>query len=192
MDHKATLSDLQREFDTTSAKPPEASSPPRIPAPVPIAHEPNVSSSPEINEIAKALAAAQAEMGHAKKGNENLHFKSRYADLAAVWDAIDDKLAKNGIAVSQFPSASGNLVTVETRFMHTSGQWLTSRLTLLCADTRPQTIGSGITYARRYALSAMAGIAPDDDDGNAASGRAEQQRPPAKRTISNAGDKPPF
>lgn len=135
-------------------------------------------------QFAAALAAAQGEMEGASKDNVNPHFKSRYADLASVWDACRAPLSKNGIAVIQPPCAQGPTVTVTTLLAHKSGEYIQSDLTMTAQQNTPQGIGSCITYARRYALQSMVGIAPEDDDGNAASqtnGHAQATRPqPAK------------
>lgn len=120
-------------------------------------------------QFAAALAAAQGEIEGAAKGAINPHFKNRYADLAAVWDACRAPLSKHGIAVLQPPCATGPSVTVTTLMVHKSGEWIESDLTMTAGQNTPQGIGSCITYARRYALQAMVGIAPEDDDGNAAS-----------------------
>lgn len=139
-------------------------------------------TSAEIGELAKALAAAQGEMTAASKDASNPHFKSRYATLASVWDAIRGPLSRNGLSVSQVletPDA-GPGVIVRTILLHASGQWICSRYVMPIPDKlTPQAVGSAITYARRYALSAIVGIAPDDDDdGNAASVTPARQEAP--------------
>lgn len=130
-----------------------------------------------LSNIAAALAAAQAEIGGAAKSKVNPHFKSSYADLSEVMDACRAALTKNGIAVVQMPSADGPAVTLRTMLLHKSGEYLDSSLTMTATQNTPQAIGSAITYARRYALAAMVGIAPEDDDGNAATHR----QPPAAK-----------
>jgi len=130
-----------------------------------------VAKSDSIKELSAALSKAQAEIKGASKDSANPFFKSKYADLASVWDACRDPLTKNGLSVSQPPSADGAKVTVETILMHESGEWMSTALTMTAKDDSPQAIGSTITYARRYALAAMTGVAPDDDDGEAAQGR---------------------
>lgn len=139
-------------------------------------------TSAEIGELAKALAAAQGEMTAAAKDATNPHFKSRYATLASVWDAIRGPLSRNGLSVSQVletPDASPGVI-VRTMLLHSSGQWIASRYVMPIPDKlTPQAVGSAITYARRYALSAIVGIAPDDDDdGNAASVTPARQEAP--------------
>ena len=145
--------------------------------------------SEAIGELAFALAAAQGEMTAASKDATNPHFKSRYATLASVWDAIRGPLSNHGLSVSQVLESpeNGVGVAVRTMLLHTSGQWIASRYVMPIGDKlTPQAIGSAITYARRYALSAIVGIAPDDDDdGNAASvtpARHEAPTPPPPKT----------
>jgi hypothetical protein len=126
-----------------------------------------MSASEQLNELGKALAAAQAEMKNAKLNKVNPHFKSKYADLAEIRDTVTPALAKNGIAVVQGTDATDNGLVVFTRLIHASGQWIESRFPI--PYDKPQTMGSGITYGRRYTLSAVCNIAADeDDDGNAA------------------------
>lgn len=127
-----------------------------------------MNKSEAINELATALAKAQAEMTFAAKDATNPHFKSKYADLAAVWDAIRAPLTKHGISVTQFPSYDDALVSVETILLHSSGQWISSVASAPAVKLDPQGVGSAITYLRRYSLAAVAGVAQDDDDGNAA------------------------
>lgn len=127
-------------------------------------------TSEQINEIATALAKAQGQIEGAVKGNTNPHFKSKYADLGAVWDACRAHLTTNGIAVLQpLCHVEGRNVTV-TRLVHGSGQWMEDDgIPLLLSKEDMQGLGSALTYSRRYGLMAMVGIAPEDDDGNAAS-----------------------
>jgi hypothetical protein len=129
--------------------------------------------SQEIKDIAEALALAQAEIEGASKDRINPHFKSSYATLASVWDACRAPLTKNGLAVMQDAAADGADVRVTTMLLHKSGQWFRGALIMRARDESPQAIGSAITYGRRYALAAMVGVAPEDDDGNAGSGRPE-------------------
>lgn len=127
--------------------------------------------SPSIAALAAALSKAQGEMEAASKASTNPHFKSKYADLASVWDACRGPLSKHGLSVLQPVSADGPSVTVTTILAHSSGEWISEALTMTAQQNTPQGVGSTITYGRRYGLSSMVGIAPDDDDGNAASGR---------------------
>jgi hypothetical protein len=134
-------------------------------------------TSEQINEIAAALAKAQGAIEGAKKDSLNPHFRSKYADLGAVWDACRDALTKNGIAVIQPvdlrvpPDGSPTALRVTvTRLVHSSGQWMEDGgIPLILSKEDMQGLGSALTYSRRYGLMAMVGIAPEDDDGNAAS-----------------------
>jgi hypothetical protein len=125
-----------------------------------------------IGKLAEALAKAQAKITHAAKDRENPHFKSKYATLASVWDAVREPLTANGLSVVQTVESTqdGAFVEVRTHLLHSSGESMESSLKVPVAQRTAQGMGSAITYARRYALAAMVGVAPDDDDdGNAAS-----------------------
>lgn len=139
--------------------------------------------SEQINELATALAKAQSQIEGAKKDSTNPHFRSSYADLASVWDACRKPLTANGLSVIQSAENSAEgYYGVTTMLLHTSGQWMRGTLYLKPMKDDPQGAGSALTYARRYALSAMVGVAPEDDDANAAS---------AKPTISAVVAMPP-
>jgi hypothetical protein len=135
-------------------------------------------TSPDIGKLATALAKAQAEMRGAMRDARNPHFGNTYADLAAVVEACKP-LAAQGIAVLQPTKADGARVTVTTLLTHESGEWISEDLQMTAKDASPQSVGSAITYGRRYGLMAMVGLAPEDDDGNAAQ-PAPGQAPPAK------------
>jgi hypothetical protein len=121
-------------------------------------------------ELFAAFVKAQSQMDGAKKTASNPAFKSRYADLAAVCDAVMDALTSNGLAVIQSPSVDETgTVSVETTIIHAAGGQMSSSMSIKPDKQNAHGIGSAITYARRYALTAMCGIAPEDDDGNAAS-----------------------
>ncbi len=141
--------------------------------------------SEDIAELAAALAVAQGLIEGAAKDSSNPFFKSSYADLASVWDAIRAPLSTLGLSIVQMPSAEGPKVTITTLLMHKSGQWISSDLTLTAKEDAPQAIGSAITYARRYALQSVAGVAPEDDDGERAQGR---QTPTQKRGTPPPND----
>ncbi|AZU97841.1 single-strand DNA binding protein [Vibrio phage LP.2] len=137
--------------------------------------------SESIKHLAAALNKAQAEMSGAKKGKQNPFFKSSYADLNAVVDAVRIPFAENGLSYSQFPVMDDNRVGVETILMHESGEFIASTLMLPTGKLDAQAAGSAITYARRYSLQAIAGIPAEDDDGNAAvTGQQRQQQKPAQ------------
>lgn len=147
--------------------------------------------SDNIADLCAALAKAQAEMGHARKASENPFFKSNYADLASVVDACRPHLAANGLSAIHLPeSADAVLVTVTCRLMHASGQWVECSLAVKPTKADPQGIGSAITYARRYTLAAIVGVATEDDDGNAASGNPSKEAPAAQRQVAPKAEKP--
>ncbi len=136
--------------------------------------------SESIDQLAKALASAQAEIGTASKDRENPHFRSRYATLASVQDACRSALSRHGLSVVQLPGGEGQRVEMTTVLMHSSGQWISCSGTFIATKGDPQGIGSAITYARRYQLAAIVGVAPDDDDdGNAASEPTPARAAPA-------------
>ena len=130
--------------------------------------------SEQINEIAAAIAKAQGQIKGASTDANNPFFKSKYADLASVWDACRGALSANGLAVIQSPGAIGTSVSVDTLLTHSSGQWIAGTVSVTAREDTPQAIGSAITYLRRYALQSFAGVAPEaeDDDGNAASAKS--------------------
>jgi len=134
--------------------------------------------SETINELAAALSKAQGQIKGALKDSANPFFKSKYADLASVWDACRAQLSENGLAVVQATCDSPTGISVVTQLSHSSGQWIRGHLTLEPKDKTPQGYGSAITYARRYALAAIVGVAPEDDDGNAASEKKEDEVAP--------------
>ena len=123
----------------------------------------------ERKTIYAALAAAQMQMGKAVKDSANPAFRSKYADLASVMDACMGALNANGICVYQPTVDDDGGRYVETILGHVSGETLKCRVPLIVQKNDMQGYGSAVTYARRYGLMSMAGIAPEDDDGNAAS-----------------------
>lgn len=130
------------------------------------------------SKIAAALVKAQKEFGPALKTSTNPHFRSRYADLSACVEAVVDALNANGIALLQQTRDSDTGVTVETVFLHESGeQWASGPLHVPASKQDAQGYGSALTYARRYSLMAACGIAPEDDDGNAASKQKQKVQP---------------
>lgn len=125
-------------------------------------------------KIASAFVKAQKAFGPALKSSTNPHFRSRYADLSACVEAVIDALNANGIALMQKTYECKEGVMVETVFVHESGEVMESGMLHVPAVKHDaQGFGSALTYARRYSLMAACGIAPEDDDGNAASRRPE-------------------
>jgi len=130
-----------------------------------------------MKNIATALVKAQKGFAPALKTATNPHFKSKYADLAACVEAVIDSLNSNGIMLMQPCHESESGVTVETMFVHESGEMMSAgKLHVPASKQDPQGYGSALTYARRYSLMAACGIAPEDDDGNAASKKPEQSQ----------------
>ena len=147
--------------------------------------QPQQQHSNQFEKLFAALAAAQGVLAGAAKDKTNPHFRSAYADLASVWEACRGPLSKNGLSVVQLCSAAGAVVTVRTILGHSSGQWIAESLSMRSAVETPQGIGSCITYARRYALAAMVGVAPEDDDGNAASGTKPAPAAPRPAVVES-------
>jgi len=156
--------------------------------------------SDDIAALAAAMAKAQAEITGASKSSENPHFRSKYADLASVWDACRGPLTKHGLAIIQWPrlahlGGEAWALELETVLTHTSGQWMADTLAVVLARLDAQSIGSAITYARRFSLGAVAGVAPEDDDGEGATAGAPLARqgksaPATTASAPPAGDPP--
>lgn len=138
-----------------------------------------MNTSEQINELAAALSKAQGEIDGAVKDTVNGFFKNKYADLSSVWAACRKQLSANGISIIQSPEESESGIAVETMMMHSSGQWARGRYSMPVSKLDAQAVGSAITYARRYALAAMVGVAPEDDDGNAAAKTAAKKSDPS-------------
>ncbi|OGJ58296.1 hypothetical protein A2635_05245 [Candidatus Peribacteria bacterium RIFCSPHIGHO2_01_FULL_51_9] len=143
-----------------------------------------MNKSESIKTIATALAQFQSEMTAVKKDAKNPFFHSRYADLSSIIEAIRIPLARNSLSFCQFPSGLNGLTTL---LMHASGEWIEDTASMTPKDSSPQATGSVLTYLRRYSLSAVLGIATeDDDDGAVASGTAQKEAKvarPATRSI---------
>lgn len=138
-----------------------------------------MNKSDSIGKLAEALSMAQGAMQNAKKDSSNPFYKSKYADLASVIDAVRRPLSDNGLSFSQLVEEADHSAKITTMLMHSSGEWLSSVISLTPTKDDPQGMGSAITYARRYALGAILGVASEeDDDGNAAS-------EPVKETPTN-------
>ena len=135
-------------------------------------------TSQNIQDIAAALVAAQSEMGNALKGSANPFFKSKYADLNAVREAVIPSLTKHGISVIQPTITRDGRNYVKTVLLHTSGQYISGETEILYKEKdNPQAQGSGITYARRYGLQSICNIGAEDDDGNQAAAPASAPAP---------------
>lgn len=142
------------------------------------------------SQIGTALALAFGEISNAIKNSQNPHFKSTYADLGAVLETVREAWKKYGLSVVQFPgelkvhtlSGESKLVTVSihTTIVHSSGELMGSVLEMPVAQDKngrvtPHAVGSALTFGRRYALAAVAGITQQDDDGNAGSDGEESE-----------------
>ena len=125
--------------------------------------------SQEIDKLAEALAKAQSELEGAKKESTNPFFKSGYADLHAVIKSAFPYLTKHGLSVSQGNEIIPGAICVTTTLMHSSGQWLRSKIKVPLSKVDALGVGAAMTYGRRYGLSAIVGIAQYDDDGNSIS-----------------------
>ena len=127
--------------------------------------------SETIGALAAALSKAQADITGALKDSSNPFFKSKYADLASCWDACRHQLAANGLSVVQTTRMTEQGLLLVTTLAHSSGEWIAGEMPVLTKDASPQGQGSGLTYARRYALAAIVGLAQIDDDAEAAQAR---------------------
>lgn len=146
-------------------------------------------TSESIIKIAPALLRAQKGISFASKDATNPHFKSRYADLPAVIDAVKSALNDNGIVFLQSATDSeAGILRMTTRLIHESGEWIEDTATMPISKLDPQGFGSAMTYARRYCLAAITGLYQDDDDGNAASGIKQSSKSVAKDTLGNLNE----
>lgn len=139
-----------------------------------------MNQSPEIDKISPALVECLSNLLGVKKDSKNPHFKNDYASLEAVIDHARAQLWAHKLAVVQgVGSFDGKAIAITTRVLHESGQWLESEAQIPLTKFDAQGAGSAITYGRRYALMAALGLAPVDDDGEAAVQRAPANAPPA-------------
>jgi len=138
-------------------------------------------SSPQIGELAKALAAAQGEMSRVFKDAQNPHFRSNYATLASALNAARPALSKHGIAIIQSSELLPEAMLEVSTVLACGDQWVRTSVTIPVTKRDAQAIGSAISYGRRYGLLAACGLAPEDDDGNAASTPVATRTPPGQR-----------
>lgn len=143
-------------------------------------------TSENITEVAKALSLMQGSMDPAKKDKVNPFFKSQYADLSSIWQAIREPLMENGLSVVQDAVTLEQGISVVTRILHSSGQWIEfGPLMVPLAKKDAQSVGSAISYAKRYAIgSALGVVAETDDDGNRATKSAPSEEHRDMRPIS--------
>lgn len=148
-------------------------------------------TSESIKELAPALLKAQKGIKAALKDSTNPHFKSKYADLSSVIDAVKAALNDQGILFTQGVEGAESGVAVETRLIHQSGEFIASTITVPVVKNDAQGVGSAITYGRRYGLQAICGVPAEDDDGNAATKAGEVKKVdgttrPAKNALETA------
>jgi hypothetical protein len=137
--------------------------------------------SPNISKISTALLLAQKEISGAKKGATNPFFKMKYSDLGAVMEACKDAFNNHGISVIQPIVLEDGLNVVKTILLHESGEYIESSMKVSCKNPdNPQEMGSAITYAKRYALQALAFIPSEDDDGEVATKPSRPATEPVK------------
>lgn len=129
-------------------------------------------TSETIGEIAGALLTFHTKVGSIKKTAENPFFKSKYADLSSILEAIADPLQEAKLTFVQFPSGQYGLTTL---LMHESGEWVRAEYEMKPSKDDPQGRGSALTYQRRYALCSILGLNTEDDDGNEASGNPKEK-----------------
>lgn len=148
--------------------------------------EPQFIQSVDINKLMPALIDAKAEFDPVLKDATNPHFHSRFSSLSSVYKAVDTALLQRRIMHTCQPSvAADGTQQILTRIIHESGQWIGGIWALNPVKNDPQGVGSALSYARRYTLCALLGIAPeDDDDGNAASGPRKTERVKASKPAS--------
>lgn len=127
------------------------------------------------SNLFKALSAFQGEIKNARKTKSNPFFKSNYADLAEVLDTIRPTLAKHGLSIIQATDIINGMLFIKTILAHSSGEFIEGNYPVLYKDQNPQTIGSGVSYARRYSLMGIVGIASEDDDDDGTMASPSQQ-----------------
>ena len=143
--------------------------------------------SDSTSELTKALIKVQSQVKGARADSVNPFFKAKYASLASVWDACRKLLADNELAVVQTMSTGeGHKLIIDTTLLHSSGEWISGQLPMVLSKDDPQGIGQAITYGRRYGLSAIIGICPEDDD---AEGSVSHKAPKPKAQATT--NKPP-
>lgn len=146
-----------------------------------------IERSESIKELAAALAKAQGQLRPAAKDAVNPHFKSKYADLGAVWEACREPLTANGLSVIQAPAdAEPGRLALTTFLLHSSGEYLSTTYSMKLAQDTAHGAGSALTYLRRYALASLVGVVADeDDDGNSAT-----VQPPQRQQVRPAAAQP--
>jgi len=146
-----------------------------------------MNQSEHINDLAAALAKAQGEFTPALKDSSNPFFKSKYANLCSIVKSCQEPLSKHGLCYTQVTTKLDGEWVLVTKLMHTSDQWVQSITPIITAKPDIQSFGSACTYARRYALAAIAGVTTDeDDDGEAAT--APGRKPKEVITMAESAE----
>lgn len=146
-----------------------------------------MNKSESITELAKALSNFQGKMTAVKKDATNPFYKSKYATLDTIWETIRTLLAENGLSVAQTMDYYNDKSTLQTTLYHTSGEWISGTQLVNPVKDDPQSLGSAISYARRYSLSAILGIVADeDDDANIATKPDAKNIPAGKPDVAEA------
>lgn len=152
----------------------------------------SVRRSLSITALAAAMVNVQKDIEDPvknKRADAGTRGKYRYADLVTVLDVVRPTLTLHGFAVMQFPCELDGEAALTTQLIHQSGEWVETTVKIRPVQKDPQSIGSALTYARRYALLALCGIAADDDDDGKAGSRpapAQTQQPqPSARASEN-------
>ena len=152
-----------------------------------------VTMSEEIGHLSAALVKAQSEVDNAVKNATNPHFRSSYANLEAVLFTVKPILAKHDLSVVQFPGYEDGVCTLSTIVLHKTGEWLQSKAGAPLDKPTAWSVGSCVTYLRRYSLASICQIAQEDDDGSAASEpsnpKPAKQTKPAKKATKKVAKK---
>jgi hypothetical protein len=138
-----------------------------------------MNKSESIGALATALAKVQGVIEGASKDASNPFFKSKYSTLAAVWEVIRKPLSENGLAIVQtgVPNEDQSIVSIETTLIHSSGEWISGIMSAKLAKQDSQSVGSAVSYLRRYSLSSVCGVYSEDDDAEAATPKETPTKP---------------
>lgn len=155
-----------------------------------------MNKSESIAELSKSLSKFQGNISAVKKDASNPFFKSKYATLDTIWESIRKPLSDNGLSVIQSLDYIDGKSMLETTLLHTSGEWISGKQYVNPEKDSPQGLGSAITYARRYSLSAILGIVSDEDDDAESATKRDSKKPqstekPIKEEVSTTTQKIP-
>ena len=142
--------------------------------------------SNEINELGKALALVHTEIKNPKQNKENKYLKNKYADLGEITNVARPALAKHGLSISQSPSYELGILTLETIMIHSSGQWMSSEISMPVDKPTAHGIGSAITYCRRYSLSSICNLSSDSDDDGQEATKSSDKAPKEPPVVPKA------